>query len=63
MTETINIRPATEADTPLILRFIRALAEYERLADQVSADGETLRRSLFGPDRSAECLLAYNGAA
>jgi GNAT superfamily N-acetyltransferase len=53
-----SIRPAIPRDIPAILRFIRALAEFERLADQVAADEETLARNLFGPHRHAECLLA-----
>jgi len=51
------IRSATEADVPLILRFIRALAEYERLADRVVATEETLRATLFGNPRFAEVLI------
>src|SRR4051812_23127307 len=52
------IREATEADVPLILRFIRDLAEYERLAERVVATEELLRRTLFGNPRFAEVLIA-----
>ena len=52
------IREATEADVPLILRFICDLAEYERLADRVVATEERLRRTLFGNPRFAEVLIA-----
>jgi GNAT superfamily N-acetyltransferase len=38
---------------------IRALAEYERLAHQVTATEEQLRETLFGAKPSAEVLLAY----
>ncbi|CAN5689220.1 GNAT family N-acetyltransferase [soil metagenome] len=41
------IRPATPADIPTILRFIRELAEYERALDQVVATEASLRRNLF----------------
>ena len=54
----ITIRSATEADTSLILRFIKALAEYERMADDVTATEDGLRASLFGPTRAAEVLIA-----
>ena len=54
----MNIRTATEADVPLILQFIKALAEYERLADRVVATEETIRRTLFGNPRYAEVLIA-----
>ena len=52
------VRPATPADTPAIARLIRALAEYERLADKVSFDEAQLHRHLFGPRPAAEVLLA-----
>ncbi|HSP16412.1 MAG TPA: GNAT family N-acetyltransferase [Thermoanaerobaculia bacterium] len=53
----LNIRVATEADIPLILQFIRDLAEYERLADKVVATEDTLRTALFGHPRFAEVLI------
>ncbi len=54
----MHIRPAVAADIPTILHFIRALAEYERLSDQVVATEEALRRTLLGPRPCAEVLLA-----
>jgi len=56
---TVRIVPATEGDVPLILRLIRALAEYEKLAAAVTATEDTLHRSLFGPQKAAEVVLAY----
>lgn len=53
----MNIRTATEDDVPLILRFIRELADYERLAHQVIATEESLRATLFGNPRFAEVLI------
>jgi N-acetylglutamate synthase-like GNAT family acetyltransferase len=44
----LEIRTATEADVPLILSFIRELAGYERLSEEVSATEDLLRKSLFG---------------
>lgn len=55
----IRIENAREADVPLILSFIKELAEYERLSDQVSATEEILKESLFGERPFAECLIAY----
>ena len=55
---TLNIRQAIEADVPLILSFIKGLAEYERLAHEVVTDEETLRNSLFGDRAYAEVLFA-----
>lgn len=57
----LEIRPATQEDVPLLLRFIKDLAEYEHLSHEVSATEETLRESLFGGRRVAEALLAYLG--
>ncbi len=59
---TIAIRRATEADVPLVLSFIRALAAYEKIAHEVIATEEMLRESLFGPEKAAEAVLAYWGA-
>jgi len=55
----LRIVGATEADVPVLLAFIRKLAEYEKLTDQVSATEEHVRAALFGPGRVAEALLAY----
>jgi GNAT superfamily N-acetyltransferase len=55
------IRAATVSDLPQILRFIRALADYEKLLPEVEATEERLRATLF-PDTgrpAAECLLAF----
>lgn len=54
----LHIREATAADVPLILRFIRELAQYERLAHEVRATEESIRESLFGARRYAEVLIA-----
>lgn len=55
------IRPATSADVGLILEFIRALADYEKLSHEVTATEERLRATLFPADGrpAAECALAF----
>ena len=58
MTTSLEIKPATIGDVPIILSLIRELAEYERAPDAVVATEEGLREVLFGPKRSAEVLLA-----
>lgn len=58
MADALTIREATAGDVALILRFIRELAEYERLAHEVVATEESLASSLFGPKRYAEVLIA-----
>ena len=57
------IRPATIEDTPTICRLIRALAEYEQLAQEVILDEARLREHLFGPRPFAEVLLAEEEGA
>ena len=59
MAHSIRIAPATEDQVPLILEFIRGLAEYEKLAHEVVATEESLRRSLFGARPDAEVVIAY----
>lgn len=54
----VSIRRAIAADTPVILRFIRELAEYEKLSHEVEASEETLRSQLFSDTANAWCLLA-----
>lgn len=55
----LRIREATQEDVPLILNFIRELAEYEQALDRVSATEEILRATLFGLKRYADALIAY----
>src|SRR2546423_3576245 len=57
----MEIRAATEADVPLILRCIRELAEYERLAHEVVATEDVLRETLFGARPYAEVVIAEDG--
>jgi GNAT superfamily N-acetyltransferase len=54
----LSIDAATTGDVPLILTFIKALAEYERLADAVVATEAGLNATLFGPRPYAECVIA-----
>src|SRR6185369_9826815 len=58
----LDIRPATARDVSLILDFIRGLAEYERMLDQVEATEDRLRASLFPADGStpgAHCVIGF----
>jgi GNAT superfamily N-acetyltransferase len=56
-----RLEAATERDVPVILSLIKALAEYEQLADQVESTTADLRTALFGPRPAAEVLMAYAG--
>ena len=53
----MDYRYAVEEDTPLILDFIRQLADYEHMLDEVVADEETLRLWLFEKQK-AEVIFA-----
>ena len=55
---SVAIRVATVADTPLILEFIRDLAEYERLLHEVEATEADVRRDLFGENPRCFCDIA-----
>jgi GNAT superfamily N-acetyltransferase len=52
----VQIRPAAEADVPLLFDLILELAAYEKLGTAVAGDAEVLRRSLFERE-VAEALL------
>ncbi len=54
---SLTFRYAEESDTALILEFIKALAEYENMLDEVVATEETLREWLFA-QKKAEVLFA-----
>ena len=51
-----NIRFATEADIPVILEFIHALAAYENMEDQVIVTPELLKEWVF-QKKKAEVFL------
>jgi GNAT superfamily N-acetyltransferase len=60
-TPAITLRAATPDDVPVILRCIRGLAEYERLAHECVATEALLRESLFGESPAAQVVLALIG--
>ena len=55
--EEVRVRAASEADVPLILSFIKELAEYERLSHEVVATEEALQKWLFGERPVAEVAI------
>lgn len=54
----IQVRPAALADVPVILRFVRELAAFERAPDAVTATEAMLATALFGENPAAEAVLA-----
>ncbi|MBW6527928.1 GNAT family N-acetyltransferase [Sphingomonas sp. RHCKR7] len=60
---TVSIRPAAPADVPVILRFVRELAAFERAPDAVEATEPMLRAALFDQPPAAEALIAERDGA
>jgi len=59
--ENVSIVPGRPEDVPVILDLIKALADYERLSDQVVATEASLHTWLFGPRPAAEAVIARAG--
>ena len=59
MSENFLIKPATVEDISLILSFIRELADYEKLLDEVVATEEILCETLFGDKAHAKVIIGY----
>ncbi len=59
--QAFTIRKAQKKDVPLILGFIKQLAEYERLSHEVVATEADLETYLFGEKKVAEVILGYEG--
>ena len=57
MSGKLSFRSAERRDVPTILSFIRGLAEYEKMLDEVVADEATLETWLFDKGR-AEVIFA-----
>jgi len=58
------IRFAEKEDIGLILRFIKGLAEYEKLSHEVTATEDLLQETLFGTRQVAEVVIGeYRGDA
>ncbi len=55
---SVTIRAAQRGDAPLVLQFIRELADYEKLSDKVEATVPLLDAALFGEPPRAFCDLA-----
>jgi len=55
----LTIRKAESADADLVLQFIQALAEYERLKGPDAAGEERIRRHGWGERPRFEVLLAF----
>lgn len=56
-----RIRNSTEEDVPLILKFIKELAAYEKLEHEAVATEDILRQTLFGERPTAEVIIGEEG--
>ena len=57
----IQFRFATPQDIPQILTYIKGLAEYEKMSDQVVATEELLQEWLFDKKKAEVLLAEYQG--
>ena len=60
MKESFSYRYANRQDVPLVLRFIKELADYEEMLSEVVADEATLEEWLFDKEK-AEVIFALEG--
>lgn len=60
---TITIRPARPDDVPVILGFVRELAEFEKAPDEVVSTEALMHEALFGQRPAAEALIADDDGA
>ncbi|KAJ3013872.1 hypothetical protein HKX48_005478 [Thoreauomyces humboldtii] len=58
MSSNVSIREATIEDCPLIVEFVRDLAEFEKALDKVEADKTSFEKTLFGPHPFAHVVFA-----
>jgi N-acetylglutamate synthase-like GNAT family acetyltransferase len=65
MNQSIEIKSATISDVPLILQFIKELAEHEKLLHEVQTTEAVLEETLFGEhsntsDRFCDNLVPFS---
>ncbi len=61
MAENVTFRYAQREDVPLIMEFVRALAEYEKMPDLVCAAEKDLEEWLFDKKRAEVLFLEVSG--
>jgi GNAT superfamily N-acetyltransferase len=63
VSDGLRIRAAAKADSALVFSFIRDLAAYEKLLDDVVATPADIERALFAPNPRVFCDIAEWGGA
>lgn len=63
MNNGLTFRNAERKDTPLILEFIKELADYEKMSDEVVADETTLEEWIFDKQKAEVIFAVQDGNA
>ena len=58
MAGNFTLRDATPADVPVVVHFVRALAEYEKLLHEAKGTEVDFAAALFGPTPRAAAIIA-----
>lgn len=61
MNTTVAFRDAERKDVPLILQFIKEIAAYEKMSDQVIADEMTLETWIFDKEKAEVFFVMEEG--
>lgn len=61
MNTTVAFRDAERKDVPLILQFIKEIAAYEKMSDQVIADEATLETWIFDKEKAEVFFVLEEG--
>lgn len=57
MESKLSFRAAESSDVSLILKFIRELADYEHMLNEVVADEQTLKTWIFDKEKAESSLI------
>jgi len=60
-TKGLTIRKAERKDVPLLLAFIKGIAKYEKMEDQVVATPEVLESEMFDHQKAEAVFAVVNG--
>jgi len=58
MASGFTLRDATPADVPVVVHFVRALADYEKLLHEAKGTEADFTAALFGPSPRAAAMIA-----
>lgn len=61
MKSDVAIRKAERQDVPLLLEFIRGIARYEKMEDEVITSADVLEREMFDEHRAEAVFAAVDG--